>query len=150
MQAPQQQPIHTNLMSSALPSEDDFQSMADEGYEIVISMCLPVDSVTLDDEDALVTDAGMKYMHLGMDYYAPTLEDYELLRDILNVLVEKKVWIHCTKNYRVSAFMYLYNVLERGADIQMARMMMHTIWKPTEAWENMIEEALEKYAYQYL
>ncbi|HIP61682.1 MAG TPA: hypothetical protein EYG98_03920 [Sulfurovum sp.] len=150
MKALKQQPIHKNLMTSALPQESDFSLMADDGYEIVISMCQSEDSLTLDNEDAMVTNAGMKYLHLPVDYYEPTMMDYTLLRDILNTIADKKVWLHCTKNYRVSAFMYLYNILERGADRQMAKMSMNSIWKPTDAWENMIEETLEKYAYQYL
>jgi len=150
MQAQQQQPIHKNLMTSALPSEGDFSSMAESGYEMVISLCEPTDSVTLVNEDALVTDAGMRYMHLAVDFDAPSVEDYELLRDILNVTMHQRVWLHCTKNYRVSAMMYLYSVIDRGVDREMARMSLESIWQPTEPWESMITQALDKYVHQYL
>jgi len=149
MQAKSQQPIHENLMTSALPSEDDFGAISAAGYETIISLCEPTDSITLDNEDALVTDAGMRYIHLPVDFDTPTVEDYELLRDLLNLFVGQKVWLHCTKNYRVSAIMYLYNTIDRGVAPEMAKMSMHTIWQPTQPWQNMITEALDKYVHQY-
>jgi len=143
-------PIHANLMTSALPAVEDFMRMAEQGYEIVISLCQRVDSEILEDEDALVSAAGMKYIHLPVDFYAPTLEDYEVLRDILRSLQERKVWLHCTRNWRVSAWMYIYHIVERSMPYAEAEEILHRIWKPDEIWQALLDEAIEKYAYQYL
>ena len=150
MQAPYQQPIHTNLITSALPVADDFPEMAAQGYEIVISLCQEVDSEILEDEDRLVCRAGMRYIHLPVDFSEPTLDDYELLRDILRSVQERKVWLHCTKNWRVSAFMYIYHIIEMTMPHSEAASILHRIWKPDETWQTLIDEAIEKYAYQYL
>ncbi len=150
MQAPHQQPIHPNLMTSALPVLEDFPFMAAQGYEIVISMCQSVDSETLEDEDSLVSGAGMGYIHLPVTFVEPTLEDYELLRDILRSVQDRKVWLHCARNWRVSAFMTIYHIVEMSMPHSEAEVIAHRIWKPDETWQTLIDEAIEKYAYQYL
>ena len=150
MQAPHQQSIHPNLMTSALPAVEDFPEMAAEGYEIVISLCQDIDSETLTDEDTLVSRAGMRYIHLPVTFAEPTIDDYELLRDILRSVQERKVWLHCARNWRVLAFMTIYRIVEMSMTHSEAEGLAHCIWKPNETWQAFIDEAIEKYAYQYL
>jgi len=137
-------------MTSALPAEEDFSVMAEQGYDMVISMCQPIDSVTLEDEDGLVSAAGMRYIHLPVTYAEPKLDEYELLRDLLRTLQEHKVWLHCARNYRVSAFMYIFHVVEMTKAPEEARAILHRVWEPNATWQALIDEAIEKYAYQYL
>ena len=148
--APSQQLIHDCLMTSALPSEEDFARIAEQGFEAVVNLGSPEDSLTLENEDALVTAAGMRYLHFPIAFDNPTFADYELLRDLLNALYPRKVWLHCAKNYRVSAMIFLYNVIERSVPIPEARARMHRIWRPDELWQAFLDEALEKYVYQYI
>ncbi len=150
MQAQHQQLIHPNLMTSALPAAEDFARMAKQGYEIVISMCQDIDSETLKGEDDLVSKAGMRYIHLPVTFVAPTLDDYELLRDILRSVQDRKVWLHCARNWRVSAFMIIYHIVEMSMLHSEAEEIAHRIWQPDETWQALIDEAIEKYAYQYL
>ena len=150
MQAQHQQPIHPNLMTSALPAAEDFAEMAAQGYEIVISLCQEIDSETLADEDTLVSRAGMRYIHLPVTFAEPTLDDYELLRDILRSVQARKVWLHCARNWRVSAFMTIYHIIEMSMTHSEAEEIAHRIWQPDEIWQALIDEAIEKYAYQYL
>jgi protein tyrosine phosphatase (PTP) superfamily phosphohydrolase (DUF442 family) len=142
--------IHDALSTSGLPEKGDFAVMGENGYEFVISICTLRDEEILENEDRLVEEAGMKYIHFPVDRERPSMRDYELLRDQLNMLMDRKVWLHCTRNRRVSALIYLYNVLERGMDSSAARFRLETIWKPGEEWERMIAQTLEKYVYQYL
>ncbi|WP_292655768.1 protein tyrosine phosphatase family protein [Nitratifractor sp.] len=150
IQAPAQQPVHQHLMTSALPKAEDFARMAALGFEVVISLGRPEDNRYLRDEDFLVTVAGMRYLHLPVDFSAPTFGDYELLRDLLNALYPRKVWLHCAENKRVSALIFLYNVIDRSVPIHEARARLHLIWQPDEIWQAFIDEALEKYVYQYV
>ena len=150
IKAAAQQSIHPNLMTSALPSEEDFSLMAAQGYEIIISLCQDIDSETLEDEDSLVSRAGMRYIHLPVTFVAPTLEDYELLRDILRSVPDRKVWLHCARNWRVSAFMTIYHIVEMSMPHREAEEIAHRAWQPDETWQALINEAIEKYAYQYL
>jgi protein tyrosine phosphatase (PTP) superfamily phosphohydrolase (DUF442 family) len=137
-------------MTSGLPAAEDFALMAEQGYEVVISLAESSDSVALDNEDALVSDARMRFVHMPIDFEAPALDDYVLLSDILRTLYPRKVWLHCTKNHRVSSMMCIYNVVERSMLQNDAEEIMRSIWQPDETWHAYIDEALEKYAYQYI
>jgi len=148
--APSQQLVHDRLMTSALPEEKDFARMAAQGFEAVVNLGRPEDPVFLPEEDTLVTVAGMRYFHLPVAFSRPTFDDYEMLRDLLNILYPRRVWLHCAKNHRVSALMFLYNVIDRCVPLPDARDAMHRIWRPDEVWQAFLDEALEKYVYQYI
>jgi len=150
LSAPSQQLVHDRLMTSALPEAEDFAQMAALGFEAVINLGRPEDSRYLRDEDMLVTAAGMRYLHLPIDFSAPAFGDYELFRDLLNALYPRKVWLHCAQNRRVSALIFLYNVIDRSMPIAEAKARLHLIWQPDEVWQAFLDEALEKYVYQYI
>ncbi len=148
--APSQQLVHDRLMTSGLPEEGEFAGMAALGFEAVVNLGRPEDSATLPEEDLLVTAAGMRYFHLPVPFARPTFDDYEMLRDLLNALYPRKTWLHCAKNHRVSALIFLYNVIDRSVPISEARARLHLVWQPDEVWQAFLDEALEKYVYQFL
>lgn len=150
IQAADQQAIHPRLMTSALPAESDFAQMASEGYEVVISLAQRRDSTVIDNEDALVCKAGMRYIHLPIAWETPRLEDYALLSDLLRMLHDRKVWLHCTRNFRVSSLMYLYHIIELTMPPAEAEAILHRTWTPNDTWQALINETLEKYVGQYL
>lgn len=124
---------------SGLPEKKDFQDMKKEGYEIVISLCMPSDSKTLENEEAILTELGLTYIHIPVDYETPKLKDYQLFESLLDAFKGKKLWIHCTKNYRVSAFMYLYG----GAYYD--RTLLEKFWTPNETWEAFVSMRKKHY-----
>jgi protein tyrosine phosphatase (PTP) superfamily phosphohydrolase (DUF442 family) len=150
IEAGAQQLIHEHLMSSALPGEGDFSRMAALGFQTVIDLGTPEDHRVLPNENELCTAQGLNYLHLLIEFSAPKFEDYELLRDLLNALYPRKVWLHCAQNKRVSALIFLYNVIDRSMPISEARGRLHLIWQPDETWQAFLDEALERYVYQYL
>ena len=143
-------PIHDTLTTSAMPDDALFARMAQEGYRVVVSLAESIDTRYRPDEDAVVTGLGMRYVHLPVDFTDPQVADYELLRDMLNALFPRKVWLHCAQNMRASGMMYLYNVLERGMEPRVARALMESIWNPDAAWEALFAAVMEKHAGQYL
>ena len=143
-------PIHDALMISVMPDDALFAQIAREGYQVVVSLAEPIDTHYRPDEDAIVTGLGMRYFHLPVDFENPQIADYKLLRDVLNALFPRKVWLHCAQNKRASGMMYLYNVLERGMEPRTARVLMERIWQPDDAWERLFAAVMEKYAHQYL
>lgn len=54
----------------------------------------------------------MAYHHLEVDFQAPDVATFFLFRDLLGTLSERKCFIHCAANKRVSAFMALYRAIE--------------------------------------
>jgi protein tyrosine phosphatase (PTP) superfamily phosphohydrolase (DUF442 family) len=148
--APTIVPIHENLTTSGLPAPEDFAHMAQEGYEIVIAVRHPDDAMQLAGEEELVAQAGMAFFYIPMRSQALTPEGYEMLRDALRTWHDRKIWLHCTKNRRIATLMYVFNIIERSLPVSEAKQLLHAVWEPDAPRQAFIDEALEKYAYQYL
>ncbi|MCH9813841.1 MAG: protein tyrosine phosphatase family protein [Epsilonproteobacteria bacterium] len=132
---------YSNLITiSGLPDREDFAHIKANGFEIVVSLSMPADSKTIENEELLLSNLDITYMHIPVDYYAPTVRDFEIFQKFLNAYQTEKLWIHCTKNYRVSSFLYLYHFLkhhERREDI------LEMFWTPNETWRSLIDTIMQ-------
>lgn len=54
---------------------------------------------------------------------------------------EKKVWVHCVVNYRVSAFLYLYMRVVHNATVEEASRVILVSWKPNDIWKSFMDIA---------
>jgi protein tyrosine phosphatase (PTP) superfamily phosphohydrolase (DUF442 family) len=88
---------------------------------------------------------GMEYVGIPIDWENPTLSDFEDLADLLDENIESKVWVHCAKNMRVSAMIYLYNRIRKGYSEEVSRRYLEQIWQPNKIWQNFIEAAIALY-----
>jgi protein tyrosine phosphatase (PTP) superfamily phosphohydrolase (DUF442 family) len=61
-------------------------------------------------EDKIVTKNGMLYYHFPVIWENPEIEKLKLFMSTLKILQDanKKIFIHCIKNYRASVFIYKY------------------------------------------
>ncbi|MGN5484577.1 hypothetical protein ACLJB4_09830, partial [Campylobacter coli] len=64
---------------------------------------------------------------------------------VMEAIADKKVFVHCAANMRVSAFMYLYRRLYKGISNEEAKKELHQIWIPNELWQNFIQQFIENY-----
>jgi hypothetical protein len=55
---------------------------------------------------------------------------------------ERRTFVHCAANKRVSAFVYLYRVLHQGVPEEQARNDMLAVWHPDEVWSRFIAEQI--------
>ena len=129
------------ISTSGLPEIDEFELIKKEKFEIVVSLSMPTDSKTIENEDLILTKLGVVYVHIPVDFYAPKIKDFEIFRTLLKVYDKKKLWIHCTKNYRVSAFIYLYALIEQGRKDEN---ILEKFWSPNKVWKKFIDEIISK------
>ena len=65
----------------------------------------------------------------------------------MNAHADRKIFVHCAANMRVSAFMYLYRQIEDTRSVQLcprvdratAKLDLVKIWLPNEIWQNFID-----------
>ncbi len=55
---------------------------------------------------------------------------------------DKKIFVHCAANKRVSAFIYLYRI-QKGVNKQEAKKDLEKIWSPNEIGQNFIDLVIE-------
>ncbi len=114
------------------------------GYEVIINLAMPTSPNAIPDEQNLVNSLGMSYLHIPVDFDAPSVNDFEAFSQAMTDLDGKKVFVHCAANMRVSAFVFLYRVLFLGINNSEAERDLTAIWQPSPTWKKFIDEQLSQ------
>ena len=88
-------------------------------------------------EDKIVSKLGMIYIHIPITWKAPEVDRLELFLKILESLEKenKKIFIHCIKNYRASVFMHIYKKFVWGKD---TKFIAPAEYKPNKTWKKLL------------
>ncbi len=130
------------LWSSGQLSEADIAALPELGIAAVINLALPTSVNALRGEAELVAGNAMTYLHIPVVFEQPQLWQLRDFFAALKLFEGRKVWVHCAKNMRVSAFIYLYRRLVLGEAEAAAAHPMREVWEPNAIWRAFIEEAL--------
>ena len=136
--------INELISTSGQPNIDELKHIANEGFEVIINLGLQTSSNVLEDENKIVTDLNMTYINIPVDFENPKLSDLKLFLTILQSLEANKVWIHCAKNYRVSAFMYVYHKYVLHTPFEQIDLSIFEDWQPSLAWQELMKVSIEK------
>lgn len=131
------------LATAGQPTEEQLRAVAIAGFRSVINLALPTSTGALLDERASVTALGMEYVHIPVDFAAPTATDYAKFTAELVARPGQTVFIHCAANWRVSAFMALYRVNTLGWNREAAFAELHQVWEPDAVWSRFLDEQLK-------
>ena len=127
------------LWTSGQLSERDIASLPTLGIEVVVNLALPTSSNALAGEAELITRRGIAYIHIPVEWEQPQPQQFRQFVGVLTSFAGHKVWVHCAKNMRVSAFVYLYRKLILGNDEKDAAFPMREIWTPNPIWQAFID-----------
>jgi len=122
------------MASSGQPEEHEFGDIAKAGYRVVVNLAMPNSDFAIPEEGNIVTALGMSYVHIPVPFEAPTAEHLRQFIKVMQAYADRKVWVHCALNYRVSAFLYQYQRLVKGLPHEEARKAMLESWEPDEIW----------------
>ena len=136
----------SRLSTAGQPTEEQLASAAVHGVQVVINLAPHDDPrYSLQDERGCVEGCGMIYVHIPVQFAAPTETDLLAFFDAMDVYRERRILVHCAANYRVTAFVGLYRVARQGWSSGEAFDLMRTVWEPNEVWTNFIAAMLEKH-----
>jgi len=101
--------INKQISTSGQPTKKEFKKIAKEGFDVVINLAMH-NKGALKEEDKIVSKNGMLYVHIPIEWKQPQKSRMLLFLKLLKQLEDedKRIWIHCIKNYRVSVCMHLY------------------------------------------
>ncbi len=132
--------------TSGQPSAKQPIAIADAGFKTVINLALHDDPrYSLPDEPEVVASLGIKYVHIPVQFSAPTEGDLSQFFAAMETCGEEKVWIHCAANIRVSAFLGLYRVIKQDWEPEIAFALMNELWQADAAWRSFIEKTLARW-----
>jgi protein tyrosine phosphatase (PTP) superfamily phosphohydrolase (DUF442 family) len=126
------------LGTAGQPTQEQFLAIQKAGYQIVINLALTDSPNALPQEKELVESQGMEYVHIPVVWEQPEVEDALKFFRAMNTNSDKKIFVHCAANKRVSAFIYLYRTLHRGISQEEAKKDLHKLWIPNELWSSFI------------
>ena len=138
--------IDDKISTSGQPSEAQIRALACEGFKVIINLGLHDDPrYSLKDEKGIVENLGMVYVHIPVQFDAPREDDLLAFFQAVEMHKEKKIFIHCAANMRVTAFLGLYCAIKRRkAEIE-AFKPMRSVWEPNEVWSSFISNMIAKH-----
>lgn len=122
--------VSKNIASSGQSASDQFESIANAGYDVVFNLAMPDHEKSIANEGSIVTSLGMSYIHVPVPFDAPNEDHYTYFAASMDSLKHKKVWLHCIVNARVSAFLFR-NLQEQGYSALEAKTPNLEHWLPT-------------------
>ena len=134
--------IGAKLGTAGQPTAEQFQLVRNAGFQVVINLALPTSDNALANEGSIVTGLGMSYVHLPIDFKAPSSEDFRAFASVMDAFKSGPIFVHCAANMRVSAFVFLYRVLHEKVPRAEAERDLHAIWQPDEVWSRFVQKQL--------
>ena len=121
---------------------DQIEAIKEAGFDAVVNLA-PSHEPRNGREGFLVVEQGMTYMHIPVNWQHPSQRDLALFFDFMDANRDRKVFVHCFANMRVSVFVYLYRTLRLSETKEAAWKDVLRVWDPNEAeqWKQFIEEA---------
>lgn len=127
------------LTTSGQPDERQLGEIRELGVTHIINLGLGHSEGALLSEPDVVADLGMTYIHIPVDFEAPTDQNFADFVSALDRHQGAHIHVHCIYNARVSAFFYRY--AKTGADLSedAAFAIMDSIWRPGDDWAAFID-----------
>jgi protein tyrosine phosphatase (PTP) superfamily phosphohydrolase (DUF442 family) len=134
--------LNKQLITGGHLSRDSFKKLSKKGVTVVINL-LPSNQNFIDNEEFLVAENNMDYIYIPVEWDNPKATDFNSFVMAMKKHQGKKIFVHCAKNMRVSAFVYLYRILYDNIPKEKAKESMEKIWKPSGTWKEFIEKILK-------
>lgn len=140
--------IHEWLTTSGVVSTEQLSDLRREGYAAVINLLPSSSEHAVADEASIVADQGIDYVHIPVDFDAPTHDDLDAFSAAMDDHEEQMVHVHCAANFRVSAFYGLYALNKGRCTVEEADDLVQGLWNPAEypAWASFITDERERFA----
>jgi uncharacterized protein (TIGR01244 family) len=124
--------IDERLTTSGLVSPAQLRALGNDGYDAVINLLPDTFEHAVPDEGRIVRDQGLDYVHIPVDFDAPTHADFEAFTDAMDARSDQKIHVHCAANFRVTAFYGLYAMRKGLCTEADAMALIEGIWQPDE------------------
>ncbi len=126
--------LSDQIVTAGQPTEEQLQSLAEEGFNVVINLATIDPRYSLDDEATTCAEFGMTYHHIPVEWDAPKVTDYADFKKVMSESGDQKLLIHCAANYRVTAFYSVYAKQTLGWTEQQAVELRQQIWESNPDW----------------
>lgn len=135
--------IREQLATAGQPTVSQFTDIRNAGYTVVINLAVPTSEGAIANEREIVEALGMQYFHIPVVWEQPAIADFEQFSHMMQSNAEQSIFVHCAKNMRVSAFVYLYRRLHEDIKEEQAKADLLKIWQPNQTWQRFMNEVMK-------
>lgn len=123
-------------------SAEQLGELGSQGYDAVINLLPGSSEHAVVDEASIVADQGIDYVHIPVEFDAPTHDDLEQFTAAMDDHESQLVHVHCAANFRVSAFYGLYALNKGLCTAEEADALVQGLWNPADypAWASFISD----------
>ncbi len=133
------------LSSSGQPSAKELALAEKQGFERIVYLAFTDNHSAIADEDRVVKQLGMDYLHIPVDFDRPALTDFRTFANAMGENNSTKTLVHCQVNFRAATFIFLYRVVFEDVPILDAKTDLDSVWAPNDAWFRFIRAVLKDY-----
>jgi protein tyrosine phosphatase (PTP) superfamily phosphohydrolase (DUF442 family) len=133
------------IATAGQPTAEQFASIREAGYPIVVNLALPTSTGALPNERELADTAGIEYVHIPVDWQQPSAADVDAFFAVMDANRERRVFVHCALNNRASAFVYLYRRIRDRVSDREASEPMYRVWMPFDQWADLVDSTLARF-----
>tara|TARA_B100000401_G_scaffold216791_1_gene146333 strand:- start:194 stop:637 length:444 start_codon:yes stop_codon:yes gene_type:complete len=126
--------------TSGQPTEEQLIMLANNGYEVIINLAenCKIGCFEIDEKNILESQR-VTYIHIPVKFNKPTQLNFNEFVDIIHKFKNKKIWVHCAANMRVSAFVYKYRRDILNLNHNKIFSDMKAIWNPNDIWNSFLD-----------
>ncbi|MER3434199.1 MAG: phosphatase [Leptolyngbya sp. ERB_1_1] len=134
--------INDRLATAGQPTIEQFTAIKNAGYSVIINLAVPTSEGAIPNEREIVESLGMQYFHIPVVWDNPTIDDFNQFSTVMKTHADQSIFVHCAKNMRVSAFVYLYRRSHETISEEQAKADLNKIWQPNPTWQAFIQTVL--------
>ena len=138
--------VSDTVTTSGVIAANELAGLRSDGYEVVVNLLPDSSEHAVAGEADVVEAQGIEYVHIPVDFAAPTSEQFQQFAAVMERHAGKSIHVHCAANYRVSAFYALYAIRNGTWSDEQADEHVHSIWTPDAVWEEFIAAERERAA----
>tara|TARA_Y100000741_G_scaffold296586_1_gene237345 strand:- start:291 stop:737 length:447 start_codon:yes stop_codon:yes gene_type:complete len=125
--------------TSGQPTKEQLILIAKNKYEVVINLALKSQIGSFEiNEKKILKSQKVKYIHIPVDFDNPTQLNFNEFVKTIQKFENKKIWVHCKANMRVSSFVYKYRRDILNLDHNEIFSDMKVIWSPNDVWNSFL------------
>jgi len=132
--------VAPSITTSGTVVAEDLATLRDGGVEVVVDLVPATSEYAVAGEGDIVTGQGLTYIHIPVDFAAPSHEDIAAFIAAMDANAGRRIHVHCAANYRVSAFYGVYAMAKGWWTEAEADEHLRGVWDPATypGWEPFI------------
>jgi len=147
--APNLVEIDSTLATSGQPSAKGLEALGELGFQAVIYLAPRTVPNAIQAEPELLAKQGIEFIHIPIEFAAPTESHFLAFSAALAKLNGRKVLVHCEINMRASSLVFLHRVIRLRESPALAYESVARVWSPRGPWRRLIVEQLAKNQLQF-